>query len=50
MRQITTDPRMGFETREVISLDLTEPPLSTFQPPEAYEIEMEELHEVPCQQ
>ena len=50
LRQITTDPRIGFETREVISLDLTEPPISTFQPPEGYEIEIEELHEVPCQQ
>ena len=50
LRQITTDPRTGLETREVISLDLAEPPLSTFQPPEGYEIEMEELHEVPCQQ
>ena|GEM_PF-1752872 len=50
LRQITADPRTGLETREVISLDLAEPPLSTFQPPEGYEIEMEELHEVPCQQ
>jgi hypothetical protein len=50
LRQITIDPRMGVETREVVSLDLTEPPLSTFEPPDGYEIEIEELHEVSCQE
>jgi hypothetical protein len=49
LRQITTDPRTGTDTREVVSLDLSEPPLSTFQPPDGYEITVDELHEVPCQ-
>jgi hypothetical protein len=49
LRQISSDPRTGTETREVVSLDLSEPPLSTFQPPEGYEITVDELHEVPCQ-
>ena len=49
LRQNTFDPRTGTETREVVSLDLSEPPLSTFQPPEGYEITVDELHEVPCQ-
>ena len=48
LRQIITDPRTGSETREVLSLDLSEPPLSTFQPPEGYEITVDEFHEVPC--
>jgi hypothetical protein len=48
LRQITTDPRMGTETREVIGLDLGEPPLSTFQPPEGYDIQVDEMREVPC--
>lgn len=50
LRQITNDPRTGTETREVVSLDLSEPPISTFQPPEGYEIQVDEMHEVPCQQ
>jgi hypothetical protein len=49
LRQIMTDPRSGTETREVVSLDLSEPPVSTFQPPEGYEIQVDEMHEVPCQ-
>ena len=49
LRQIISDPRSGTEIREVVSLDLSEPPLSTFQPPEGYEIIVDELHEVPCQ-
>ncbi len=50
LRQIIKDPLSGTETREVVSLDLSEPPSSTFQPPEGYEIQIEEMHEVPCQQ
>jgi hypothetical protein len=50
LRQITRDPLNGTETQEVVSLDLSEPPASTFQPPEGYEIQIEEMHEVPCQQ
>jgi len=49
LREIVSDPRSGVQTREVVSLDLSEPPLSTFQPPEGYEITVDELHEVPCQ-
>jgi hypothetical protein len=39
---------MGTETSEVIGLDLSEPPLSTFQPPEGYDIQVDEMREVPC--
>jgi hypothetical protein len=49
LRQISTDPRTGTETREVVSLDLSDPPLSTFQPPEGYEITADEMREVACQ-
>lgn len=50
LRQVNVDPRSGTETREVVSLDLSEPPLATFQPPEGYEVVNEELHQVPCQE
>jgi hypothetical protein len=49
LRETTTDPRTGTRTSEVVSLDLSEPPVSTFQPPEGYEIHVDEMHEVPCQ-
>jgi hypothetical protein len=50
LRQVDSDPQNGTQTTEVVSLDQSEPPLSTFQPPEGYEVAVEELHEVACQQ
>jgi hypothetical protein len=38
VREISDDPESGRTTRELTSLTLSEPPLSTFQPPEGYEI------------
>jgi len=50
LRQVDTDPQNGTRTTEVVSLDLSEPDPTTFQPPEGYEVVIDELHEVPCQQ
>jgi hypothetical protein len=50
IRQITDDPQTGKMTREVVSLDLSEPDPSVFQPPADYEVITEEMHEVPCAQ
>lgn len=48
LRSVNDDPRNGKSTTEVVRLDLSEPPLSTFQPPEGYKIITEELHQIPC--
>ena len=50
MRQVNDSPQSGKTTMEVTHLDLSEPPLTTFQPPEGYEVSVEELHQVPCQE
>jgi len=50
IRVINDDPQNGISTTEVTHLDLSEPPLATFQPPEGYEVTTEELHQVPCEQ
>lgn len=50
LRQVNTDPQNGTRTTELVSLDRSEPDAATFQPPEGYEIVIDELHEVPCQQ
>jgi hypothetical protein len=50
MRQVHDDPRNGKTTMEVTHLDLSEPPLALFQPPEGYEVTVEELHQVPCEE
>lgn len=50
LREVTDDPRMGRSTTEVVKLDLSDPPLDTFQPPEGYTIKVEELHQVECGQ
>lgn len=50
LRQVDTDPQSGTRTTEVVSLDLSEPDPATFQPPEGYEVVIDELHEEPCQQ
>ena len=49
MRRVSDSPQGGKTTTEVVHLDLSEPPLSTFQPPEGYEVVTEELHKVACQ-
>jgi hypothetical protein len=48
VREISDDPRSGKRTRELANLTLSEPDLTTFQPPEGYEVVTEELHQVPC--
>lgn len=48
MRSVRDDPQQGKTVREVVNLDLSEPPLSTFQPPEGYEVTTEEMRKVPC--
>ncbi len=50
IRQISDDPRTGKTTRELVSLDQSEPDPSVFQPPADYEVVNEEMHEVPCRQ
>jgi hypothetical protein len=49
VRQVIDDPRTGKRTRELVELSQSEPDISAFQPPEGYEIQTLELHEVPCQ-
>jgi hypothetical protein len=48
LRQVDTDPQSGTRTTEVVSLDLSEPDRATFQPPDGYEVVVDELHEVAC--
>jgi len=48
VRQVIDDPRTGKRTRELVELSQSEPDISAFQPPEGYEIETLELHQVPC--
>ncbi len=50
VREITDDPRMGKRTMELVSLTQSEPDLTVFQPPEGYEVVIEEMHEIACQQ
>jgi hypothetical protein len=49
VRIVTDDPRGGKSTTELTHLDLSEPPLETFQPPEGSEVTVEELHQVSCE-
>ena len=49
MRQVNDSPQGGRATTEVVHLDLSEPALSIFQPPEGYEVVTEELHQVACE-
>lgn len=49
LRSTHDDPQSGKSSTEVVRLDLSEPPLSTFQPPEGYKVVTEEMHQVPCQ-
>ena len=49
IRVINDDPQAGKSTTELTRLDLSEPPLATFQPPEGYLVTVEEMHQVPCE-
>ncbi len=50
LRSVNDNPMSGRSVTEVTHLDLSEPPLSSFQPPEGYEVTVEEMHQVPCQE
>jgi hypothetical protein len=50
LRSITDDPRSGVTTREMTNLTQGEPDPALFQPPDGYEVKMEELHQVACAQ
>jgi len=48
LRRVSEDPQFGKSTTELMNLSLDEPDLSTFQPPEGYEIVTQEMHSAPC--
>lgn len=48
VRRISDSPQSGKSTMELVSLDQSEPLITTFQPPEGYEVTTEELHQVAC--
>lgn len=48
VRQVSESPQSGKSTMELVSIDQSEPPITTFQPPEGYEVTTEELHQVQC--
>jgi|ERR1035441_5582248 hypothetical protein len=48
VRRISDDPQQRKTTMELVKVDLSEPPVSAFQPPEGYEVQTEELHQVAC--
>lgn len=50
LREVIDDPRFGISTIEIVKLDLSDPPASTFQPPADYKLNVEELHPTPCDQ
>ena len=49
VRSVIDDPESGRQTTELVNLTLSEPDLATFQPPEGYEVVVQEMHQVPCQ-
>jgi hypothetical protein len=50
LRQVSVNPLNGATTREAVSLDLSEPDMATFQPPDGYTVVTEVLHQAACQQ
>lgn len=48
LREVNDDPQSGKTTREVVSLSLTDPDPTLFQPPEGYEVVTETAHQVAC--
>jgi len=49
LREVQDNPQMGKTTTEVQSLDLSQPVMATFQPPEGYAVVTDEMRQVPCQ-
>jgi hypothetical protein len=50
LRSVRDDPRSGTMTHEVTNLSTSEPDPALFQPPEGYEVKVDELHQVVCSQ
>jgi hypothetical protein len=50
LRSVTDDPRGGRTTRELVHLDLGEPNPAIFEPPSDYQVQTQEIHQVPCDQ
>lgn len=50
LREMSDDPRLGKHTRELVRLDLGEPDVSLFAPPEDSEIVTVGVHQVTCDQ
>ncbi|HEY1803904.1 MAG TPA: hypothetical protein VGG45_05440 [Terracidiphilus sp.] len=48
VRNVSDDPRSGKRTRELVDLTPGDPDPTTFQPPEGYQVVVEELHQVAC--
>jgi hypothetical protein len=48
LREVSDDPRSGKRTRELVNITQGEPDLTMFQPPEGYEVKIEELRQVAC--
>lgn len=48
VRNLSDDPRSGKRTRELVDFAPGDPDPTTFQPPEGYQIIVEELHQVAC--
>jgi hypothetical protein len=48
VRTVSDDPRSGKRTKELVELNQSEPEPSAFQPPEGYEIVIQQMHEVSC--
>jgi hypothetical protein len=49
VREVTDDPQSGKRSRELVELSQEAPDPASFQPPQDYEIQLHEMHEVPCQ-
>lgn len=48
LRKVSNDPQFGKSTTELMNLSFDEPDISTFQPPEGYEIVTRKMHSAPC--
>lgn len=46
LRRLTDDPREGRTVKQLTKLEMSEPSLATFQPPEGYEVKVEDFR--PC--
>lgn len=50
LRHIEDGPESGRIVMELVSIDLNEPPVSTFQPPEGFEVTSDDMHTAPCRE